>query len=372
MNDSPKRTQAEFRVHSNKLIDRTLRLLLPIQHSWFLRLRASLTRERDLFNGRVTIVVPFFNTAPYLRAALDSIRMQRYGDLDVILVDDGSTDGSTEIANEFARRDSRFRVLRTNRVGPGAARNIALKQTSGDFIAFVDGDDVLPTGAIYRLLSTLKRSGSDFAVGAFEHLAGTDRWRSPWVLQQHAQTREAVNLTEVPGITRNVFPWNKLFRRAFFEAKVGPFPEGIVYEDQIVTARAFAEARAFDVLTETVYLWRKRESGDSITQNRATIAHLENRITVLEELDAYYSTHAPDNAYREWLRKSLFEDMLPFIEISDRGDELFRARLSALCNEWLHRLTMTERALAGAHNRMMIEAAASADYSAAWQLRDSN
>lgn len=322
-----------------------------------------------LDSGTVTIVVPVYNTERYLRAALDSIRLQRYWDLEVILVDDGSSDGSTRIAEHMCAMDDRFRLIRTNRRGPGGARNAGIALASGTYLAFVDGDDIIPIGAIARLVASLRTSQSEFAVGAFEHLRGTERWRSPWVQQEHGRSLQRRTLEDVPGITRNVFPWNKLFDRAFFLREVGSFPEGTLYEDQVPTARAFVAASAFDVLQETVYLWRQRESGDSITQNRSTVEHLHQRINVLTEVDAIYAGAFPKTVHRDWLFKTLNEDLMPFIEVADQGSDDYREQLSLLITTLWQRLTAAEQQRARAHhNAPVVLAAMARNYEEAFRL----
>lgn len=354
--------EAKFRISKNRLVDWALKRALLVRSPWLLRLRARLTREEALDAGMISVVVPFHNVESYLRAALDSLRFQRYFDLQVIMVDDGSTDSSAAIAQQFVGQDSRFTLIRTEGVGPGAARNAGLAHSKGEFIAFVDGDDIVPMGAFYRLASSLQDSKSDFAVGAFEHLRGNARWRSPWVAREHGTTKLGVTLEEVPGITRNVFPWNKLFRREFFFRIVKQFPEGIVYEDQVPTALAYIFAESFDVLHESVYHWRQRASRDSITQNRSKLPHLENRLHVLSELDEIYRTEATENVYREWLVKSLTEDLVPFYEASQSANERYLRTLQKISQHLREKLSDDEWHALPEPRRAMVEAAVSGDF----------
>src|ERR1700733_3431517 len=110
---------------------------------------------------RISVIVPFFNVADLLDDCLSSIAAQTVTDLQVIMVDDGSTDSSAAVAAAWAAADPRFALLQVPNGGPGYARNRGLEQATGTYLAFVDGDDVLPSHAYERLLPVLEAPGSD-------------------------------------------------------------------------------------------------------------------------------------------------------------------------------------------------------------------
>ena len=118
----------------------------------------------ELVPGLVSVIVPIYNVEPFLRDCLDSLRAQTYTDLQVLMVDDGSTDGCAAIAEEFAAADSRFTLIRQANAGLSAARNVAVPQAKGEYLAFVDSDDVLAAHA-YELLVQALAGGADFASG---------------------------------------------------------------------------------------------------------------------------------------------------------------------------------------------------------------
>ena len=115
---------------------------------------------------RISVVVAFFNNEDDLGDCLDSIAAQTFADLEVIMVDDASSDHSAEIARAKAAADPRFTLLQPEHGGPGGARNRGVERARGEYLAFVDGDDVLPANAYELLLHALERSGSDFVSGA--------------------------------------------------------------------------------------------------------------------------------------------------------------------------------------------------------------
>src|SRR5690606_31389578 len=125
------------------------------------------TREREVvdMSPTLSVILPIYNVAPYLSDCLTSLASQRFSDLEVIMVNDGSTDESAEIAAAFAQRDSRFRLISQANAGLGAARNAGLPHASGKYLMFVDSDDALPGYAAEVLISALEQTGSDFATG---------------------------------------------------------------------------------------------------------------------------------------------------------------------------------------------------------------
>jgi CDP-glycerol glycerophosphotransferase len=121
---------------------------------------------------RISVVVPIYNVEEYLPACLDSVARQTVDDFEVVMVNDGSTDRSAEIAGQYGRRDPRFRLVQQENAGLSAARNTGIDAATGEFIAFLDSDDVLPPNAYELLLGALDETGSDFATGNVHRLTG--------------------------------------------------------------------------------------------------------------------------------------------------------------------------------------------------------
>ena len=117
-------------------------------------------------NPLVSVVVPVYQVEDYLAECLDSLLQQAYRRLEIVVVDDGSTDRSAQIARAYADRDERIVMVRQDNAGLGAARNTGLDHCTGDLVTFVDSDDLVPPAAFLRMVRTLEQSGSDFVVGA--------------------------------------------------------------------------------------------------------------------------------------------------------------------------------------------------------------
>ena len=175
---------------------------------------------------RISVVVPFFNVADLLGDCLRSIAAQTFGDFEVIMVDDGSTDASAEIAKAQAAADPRFTLLQVHDGGPGYARNRGVEKARGEFLAFVDGDDMVPPGAYEVLVHTLERSRSDFVCGNVNRIG-------PWGISQsalHARAikgrRTATHITKMPQLLYDISVFNKLFRKEFWDAHQPFVPRG--------------------------------------------------------------------------------------------------------------------------------------------------
>lgn len=235
---------------------------------------AAKTAEKK--RSRVSVVVPVHNVAAYLPECMDSLLAATHPDLEVVVVDDGSTDGSGALADAYAGRDARVRVVHTDNHGLGAARNEGLRHVTGDYIAFADSDDVVPPAAYAVLVESLERTGSDFATGSILLLEAAGLREPPWMKRLHNPPLPQAQAAQHPEILGDVFAWNKLYRRSWWEDAGLRWPEGVRYEDQPTTTRAYL-AGSFDVLNDHVYHWRIRDDGSSITQQRGSLDDLRDR-----------------------------------------------------------------------------------------------
>lgn len=220
------------------------------------------------------VVIPAWGVEDYLDDCVRSLLAQTHTRWQAVIVDDGSTDRSGDLAEAWAARDHRITVVHQANAGLGAARNTGVAHVRGDYLAFLDSDDVLPRTAYADLVGSLQESGSDLATGSvvrWEHGALTE---PPWMRRLHRPLRGA-RVEDRPEILGDVFAWNKVWRRTAWDAAGLTWPEGVRYEDQPTTTRAFLDG-TFDVLEEVVYHWRIRAG--SITQTRASsVADLTDR-----------------------------------------------------------------------------------------------
>jgi CDP-glycerol glycerophosphotransferase len=289
---------------------------------------------------RISVVVAFFNNAGDLADCLDSIAAQSYPDLEVIMVDDGSTDHSAEIARAKAAADPRFTLIQPEHGGPGGARNRGVEQARGEFLAFVDGDDLLPANAYELLLHALERSGSDFVSGAVWRVG--PKGLNPSALHTRALKgrQTGTHVTRTPRLLYDVSVWNKLFRRSFWDAHQLSFPEQVVWEDLRLMTKAHVLAKAVDVIPDIVYYWRERAQGKlSITQSRTDIANLRDRMTALDDIDSFIAAHSTGRSSSRLLRahqvKALKNDLWLYVQDLHKVTEAYRAEFAGLVNGYL-------------------------------------
>ena len=274
---------------------------------------------------RLTVVVPLYNVEEYLGACLTSLAEQTMADLEVVLVDDGSTDNGPALAQEFVDRDPRFRLIRQENAGLGAARNAGVRAADpkGEFLTFVDSDDVVPPGAYARMLAELDSSGSDFATGNVLRLRANGALeQSPMFRKPMEKARPATHVTRDWILLGDRIACNKVFRRTFWDEHAFAFPTGVLYEDIAVVLPAHFLARSVDVVEEPVYHWRDRDG--SITTRRAVPKGIRDRVTAVTTVSRFLAGRdGMAEAKRRYDAHALSGDLWLFIEALPDGDEEF-------------------------------------------------
>ena len=288
--------------------------------------------------SRVSVVVPAFDVEPYLAACLQSLARQTERDLEVIVVDDGSTDMGRALAERVAARDRRFRVVTQPNRGLGAARNTGIAHATGEFLAFVDGDDVVPDDAYERMLRALDASGSDLATGNVQRLTRQGVSQARFLARTFARARARTHVSRFRPLLADRTAWNKLYRRSFWDAHGFRFPEGVVHEDIPVTLPAHLAARSVDVLAAPVYRWRLREDGAlSITQRRLEHRVLRDRLRAVEFVAGHVRLHGTQPLYHAYLQSLVTDDLRLHLDLLDQADEAYRdvfvARANALLED---------------------------------------
>jgi glycosyltransferase involved in cell wall biosynthesis len=210
----------------------------------------------------VSLVIPVYNVESYLPECLSSVEAQTgFADLEIVIVDDGSTDDSRTITEEFAEAHSNVTLVRQENAGLGAARNAGLDLASRAFVAFLDSDDVLPADALLSLRSCV-RDGVDLVVGRMETFPKTTVW--PWLSALGRGFRVIETIAKAPSLIHSASACNKLFRRQFLADERLRFGEGVHFEDVYVTLPAMLKAETIALTNALVYRYRKRDVGGSI------------------------------------------------------------------------------------------------------------
>jgi CDP-glycerol glycerophosphotransferase (TagB/SpsB family)/glycosyltransferase involved in cell wall biosynthesis len=283
--------------------------------------------------------MPVYNVEAYVRETLDTVLTQSLHDLEVIAVDDGSTDGSLAILREFERRDARVRVLTQTNSGQGIARNLGVEHAQGEFLAFIDSDDTIPPGSFAHMVDTLRRSGSDFCVGSVRRLRHSQYMRTTWQRTVHQSDRIGTTIDEFPAAMQDIICANRMFRTAFWREKVGGFRGHIAYEDHVPMLTAYVRATKFDILSRVTYNWRIREDHTSTGQQKANIENLLDRIAVKEEAHELLKAEATDFVYDVWVARCLEVDFAPYAARGLDAGEAYRNVLRAAYRTFCDRAT---------------------------------
>lgn len=209
----------------------------------------------------------------FLGECLDSLAAQDLADIEFVLVDDDSPDDCAAICHTYVQSDSRFRyVHQQNRgPGPGGGRNGGLSTATGEYLMFVDADDIVLPNTLTDMVHAAQEADADMVTCNTRRLLGGATRRSEFHDISHPAHVGRTTALESPWLVFDATPWNKLFRRRFFDKAVGQWPEKILYEDIHAMTQAHLLSAATAVLPTSHYLWRIRSEGTSITQQAASI-----------------------------------------------------------------------------------------------------
>lgn len=206
-------------------------------------------------NETISVIVPVYNVAAYLPQCMESILNQDYGDLQVLLIDDGSTDDSGAICDRFAVQDSRIQVIHQKNGGAAAAKNAGLRAASGKYLSFVDSDDYLEPDVYGFLVKILEETRADAIQGAFQEVYRSRTEAKPL----KPETLEGFDyLLRFPKDFSCALLWNKLYRRELFNGVF--FEEGHKIDDEYFTYQGFLQPRRVVCTDRVIYNYRKRAS----------------------------------------------------------------------------------------------------------------
>lgn len=178
---------------------------------------------------KISVIIPVYNDEKYLAQCLDSVLRQTYSNLEIILVDDGSTDSTPELCEKYREKYDNIRILHKKNGGVGSSRNAGLEMATGEYILFVDHDDLLSETHIEELYNLLKKNNADIAVGNFNHFIEGKRAYGIWLKEddyfEKTYTPEewfTVEYETVPYNRSVIFavPWAKLYKKSLFENSV--------------------------------------------------------------------------------------------------------------------------------------------------------
>ena len=294
---------------------------------WWLSFK---TKRTNVKLPKVTIVIPVYNVEHYLTDCLRSARAQRYGNLEIIAVNDGATDSSPEILNYYAALTPNLTVVNQLNQGLGAARNAGLDAIEDtDYLMFLDSDDLLPRGAVQRFVRQAEKTGSPLVVGKTVCFYGSRFFDRTSTASLFKKNKAQISVNDLPEILGDATSWNKLYNWQFWQNHSLRFPVGVNYEDMTLVVTAYLAAGNFDLLAAPAYYWRVRSEGESLSKRTAEIKSLQDRLLSIEQINkillrAIQKGLIGDAVHRVWLARIISMDLQLFVgAIRDTDQEFF-------------------------------------------------
>ena len=205
----------------------------------------------------ISIIVPVYNVEDYLKKCLSSIINQTYKNIEIILIDDGSTDKSGMICDEYALIDNRIFVIHKENGGVSDARNVGIKEATGEWITFIDSDDFVDDNYIEYLLSLVTENEADISIATYTYLTAKKQIT-------HANGELAI-MSDEEAIRRMLLndgfdmgPWAKLYRSEYFFDIL--FPVGKLFEDSITTYKVVSKAKKVVFSSKSIYYYVNRST----------------------------------------------------------------------------------------------------------------
>jgi len=209
---------------------------------------------------KVSVIVPVYNVEKYLRRCLDSIVNQTLKDIEIICVNDGSTDSSFEILKEYKSKDDRIKVIDKRNEGVSIARNTGIDIASGDFIGFVDSDDWVDLDFYEKLYAAAIRTNSDIAAAEIIRLSKYNK-KYHLKFEKEISTDVFAQKLEICDVPDKSYVWNKIYKRDKINAINLRFKPGMIFEDVIFTPVALHDlGKLTTVAGISYYYWRNSNS----------------------------------------------------------------------------------------------------------------
>ncbi len=236
----------------------------------------------------ISVIVPIYNVEPYLRRCVDSILAQKYRNLEIILVDDGSPDDCPQICDEYAAQDERIKVIHKANGGLSSARNAGLDAASGDWVSFIDSDDWIEPDMYEVLLRNAGNANAEISVGGVnDELVDQDRVTVTKTTYHGALKQETLSPTEAMAryFTTSWAAWDKIYRKELFQTI--RFPVGEINEDEAIVLKLLDTCTAVSYTNQVFYHYIHR------AQSITTSAFSEKKL-------AWYR-HCQDNL--RWIQQ---------------------------------------------------------------------
>lgn len=236
----------------------------------------------------LSIIVPIYNVEKYLERCIKSILNQTYNNFELILVNDGSTDGSGIICEKYSGFDHRIRVIHKNNGGVSSARNMGIDNANGKYIGFIDPDDYINKYMYEILISIINRNGSDMVISDYYKIDEDNIDDKTLNMPINIDNLEVHSINGDEAIDKLfdcgekfIFAWNKLYKSCLFDKL--RYEEGKIYEDEFIAHRILYKCKYISVVDEKLYFYVQRKG--SIVNSPFTTKKFDKVYAVKDRID---------------------------------------------------------------------------------------
>lgn len=274
----------------------------------------------------ISVVVPVYNVEQYLKKCLDSIIKQKYNNLEIIIVNDGSTDNSQKICQEYVKKDKRIKLITQKNQGLSAARNTGIDNAHGKYISFVDSDDYLDLEFINELYNTIIENKSDISACDFWYVNINEK---TWTLK-NKENKKFSNIDALKDIfsgnqETEIMTWNKLYKKDLFDKNNIYFPVGKLHEDNFTTYKLYYYANSISLTDKKLYYYLQRNNsimGEKFNSKRLDI------LTAIEEVYDFFQDKNEDlkndiECYEIKVKVSLYNNIIKGDYFGQERKQLF-------------------------------------------------
>ena len=270
------------------------------------------TREAEV----ISIIIPFYNTERYLEQCLLSIKEQTFSNYECLMINDGSTDNSLNIAKKFADEDGRFKLIDSIHIGFPKAKNLGLDLATGDYICFVDSDDFINKDYLKILFEAINETGTDICCCGYQSFCGALKQK---IVQHEVKIYDNDKMSKIFNYPVATFMWNKLFKRELFDNL--RFDDVIALSDTILCPIIFDRAAQIASITDILYYYRKHQESMSFKVKQKGDIYWEHRLNIYLNIYNFLMKKYPK--YRLYYINKLEEELV-YIYNSPSKEILFK------------------------------------------------
>lgn len=274
----------------------------------------------------ISVIIPFHNTENYIKESLDSVLNQTFKDIEVICINDKSTDNSLSIVEKYAKKDGRIKIVNLDeKSGQSTARNRAMEIAKGKYISFIDSDDRIDLDAYEKAYDFINEYDQDMVVfnakriDPYKKIIESD-------LHQKAIPKEKIIETSIYQHNELIYDtcvWNKLIKADFIRKNNFRFIDGRIYEDMLYSMQMYCSSKSVGVLPDVYYYWRIRRIEErSTTQKRTETKNIADRVFITRKIIELFKSDEESEKLIEPLNDKLLDlDFKIYIDKIHLGDE---------------------------------------------------